>query len=278
MNTDLDKELNDFRLSHYLNADFDSLTSRTIELYRKFERIKDKEKQNRVVLDLYTLYLQASEILYINAHSLSLSVDRFPSALFIDSTSLRNFVNDNFKKTTQLSNWFFSKLIFTVVKDDPKTNEKRNLYRNLIKEAASDYLDNFDLLNAYKHGYRINAKHDLSTLSISLGSGQSFKLNESDSTINYFSKENQDGIQIILEHSLSFKIGRIFGKCLFICSLLNNMRATMLLHYKKPDNKKVSGFYINDMNKWTSDFGGSHFKSSIFSLLKKQKKNALSKE
>lgn len=273
MTPNLEKELNDFRLSHYLGADFDSLIEKTIHLYRKFERLKYKKKQNRVVLDLFTIYLQATEILFINSYALSLTVDRFPSALFIDSLNLRNFIDDNFTKTSKLSAWFFSKLIFSVVKDNSKTHEKYDLYTNLIKEVSHDYLDNFDLLNAYKHGYRVNARYDQKTLSISVGNGQHFKLNESDSTITYFSKDGREGTPIVIEHSLNFKIGRIFGKCLFVCSLLNNMRAKMLLHYKKPLGKKdISSFYVNDKKEWSGMFGGSHFKKPVFGMEKRRKK------
>jgi len=167
MTTDLEKELNDFKLAHYENADFDSLTYKIVHLYNKFEKLKDKKKQSRLVLDLYTLYLQAVEILFINSHALSVKVDRFPSALFIDSFKLRNFITDNFTKTTQCSSWFF-KSIFSIIKDKNDPQEKYILYANLIKEVAGDYSDNFDLLNAYKHGYRVTAKHDKTTLSISV--------------------------------------------------------------------------------------------------------------
>lgn len=272
MTSNLEKELNEFRLAHYLNADFDSLIEKTIRLYRRFERLKNKKKQNRVVLDLYTLYLQATEILFINSYALSLPIDRFPSALFIESVNLRDYINHNFAKTSKLSGWFFSKLIFSVIKDNPNTHNKHNLYTNLIKEVSKDYLDDFDLLNAYKHGYRINARHDKKILSLSVGNGQYFKLNESDSTITYFSKETRNGTPIILEHSLNFKIGRTFGKCLFVCSLLNNIKVTILLNYKKPVGKKdISSFHINDAKEWLSMFGGSHFKKPVFSLEKKKK-------
>lgn len=82
MTPELEKELNEFKLSHYKNADFDSLTHKIIQLYNKFDQLKDKKKQNRVVLDICTLYIQAVELLFINSHALSARVDNFPSALF----------------------------------------------------------------------------------------------------------------------------------------------------------------------------------------------------
>lgn len=267
--TNLEDELNKFKLSHYENADFDSLTKKTISLYKRFEKLKDKQKQNSAVLDLYTLYLQITEILFINANALSVNVNNFPSALFINSANLRKFIDENFKSTTQFSTWFLLNPVFTPTKGDTDFKERYSLYSNLLKEVAKDYLDDFDLLNAYKHGYRIKAKHDQATLSIITDNGQHFKLNESDSTIIYFSKETVNGVPIIFEHSLSFKIGRIFVKCIFACSLLNNIRASTLLYYKKKlRGKNISRFYIDDKEAWSKTFGKSHFKSTVFSLVK----------
>lgn len=268
-NGEIFDELNKFKLSHYKNADFDSLTDKIIKLYNKFETLKDKKKQNRVILDIYTLYIQAVELLFINSHALSVKVDRFPSALFVNSANLQKFIEDNFKKTTKYSTWFLTKVIFVVSKNNDDLKDRYSLYSNLLMEVAKDYLDDNDLLNAYKHGYRISAKHDKSVLSIATGGGQHFKLNESDSTIVYFSKKKIDGVQTITEHTLNFKVGRIFGKTLFVCSLLNNIRAAALLHYKQPvRGKDISSFSITDMSEWAQTFGGSHFRKPIFSLKK----------
>jgi hypothetical protein len=107
-------------------------------------------------------------MLFINAHALSVPVDRFPSALFIDSTNLRIFIEDNFTKTSKLSTWFF-KLIFSVIRSNSDAKEKYVLYTNLAKEIASGYLSDYELLNSYKHGYRVKANHAESTLSLSVG-------------------------------------------------------------------------------------------------------------
>lgn len=265
----LEKELNDFKLSHYKNADFDSLTDKIIQLYNKFEKLKNKKKQNRIILEIYTLYIQTIELLFINSHSLSVNVDRFPSALFINSPNLQKFIEDNFKSTTKYSTWFLTKIIFTVSKSKTDLKDRYSLYSNLLQEVAKDYLDDFDLLNAYKHGYRITARHDKSVLSIATTGGQHFKLNESDSTIVYFSKKKIEGAQTIVEHTLNFKVGRIFGKTLFVCSLLNNIKAAALLHYKQTiRGKNISSFSITDKSEWVQTFGGSHFRKPVFSLKK----------
>lgn len=276
LSSNLLKKLNEFKQSHYKNADFDSLTLKTIELYNKFERLKDPEKQSRIVLDLYTLFLQATEILFINAYALSVSVDRFPSALFIDSARLRDFVENNFTKTSKLSTWFF-RMIFSVIHSNSDEKERYFLYTNLTKEVANGYLSDYELLNSYKHGYRVKASNSESTLSLSVGDGRHFKLNNSDSTITYFSKEKREEVPIIIKHTLNFKVGRIFGRCLFVCSLLNNIKTVSLVHYKQPVKaKSVSSFSINNKEEWSSMFGGSHFKEPVFSL-EKPNKNAISK-
>jgi len=41
MTKDLEEELNNFKFSHYKNADFDSFTDKIKQLYSRFEKIKD---------------------------------------------------------------------------------------------------------------------------------------------------------------------------------------------------------------------------------------------
>jgi hypothetical protein len=267
--SDLTKQLNDFKLAHYKNADFEDINVKFEHLFNRFNRLKDKKKQNRAVLDLYVLYLQSMETLFINAYASSVSVDRFPSALFITSTNLRKFISENFTKTTKFSNWFFTNQIFFIQAGDKDKNERFLQYANLIKECAKDYLDNYDLLNAYKHGFRVNAKHDKTVLTLVTKNHEQFKLNESDSTIVYFSKENKDGAPVIIEHSLNFKIGGIFGKGILISTLLNNLKGTIIYHYEGAlRGKNVARFSIEDKKKWSQGFGGSHFRRPIFSLKK----------
>lgn len=269
---DLTSQLDKFKLAHYANADFDFFSKKVISLFNKFNRINRIKHQNTVVLDLYTTYLQICEILFINANALSVSLGRFPSALFIKSDNLRLFIKENFVNKTKLSAWFFDNLIFSLRRGDKDYKESYILYENLIKEVANDYLKNFELLNAYKHGYRINAKHNKTVLSIATKDGEHFKLDESDSTITYFSKEYDDvrGKSIIFEHVLNFKINRVFAKAIFICALLDNIKTTSLIYYKKIGVKKAKAarFYIDDQEIWRKSFGGSHIKKPIFELAK----------
>jgi hypothetical protein len=285
-------DLNKFKLAHYESADFDGLIDKLNKLYVSLKRLKDQKKKNRVVLDLYTLYIQIIELFFTNTYALRVPVDNFPSALFISNNNLHKFIEDNFIKTTDYSVSFLTKIIFVVSKTNEDTKDRYVLYSNLLQEVVKDYLAEFDLLNAYKHGYRINAKHDKSTLSLITNSGQSIKLSESDSTIVYFSKLNADlkenkkeaegfgvsGGQVVIENTLSFKADRVFGKALFVCSLLNNIRAAALLHYKqKIHGKEISSFSITDKKEWSKTVGESHFKKPIFVFGGPNKKNEIPK-
>ncbi len=139
----------------------------------------------------------------------------------------------------------------------------------MIKECAKDYLDNYDLLNAFKHGFRVKAKHDKTVLTLVTKNHEQYKLNESDSTIVYFSKENKNGTPVVIEHNLNFKIGRVFGKGVFISTLLNNLKGAILYQSEGTlKAKNVARFKIEDKKKWSQGFGGSHFRKPIFSLKK----------
>jgi hypothetical protein len=126
--TDLTQQLENFKLNHYKSADFENINNKFEYLFNRFNRLKDKKKQNRVVLDLYVLYLQSMETLFINAYASSVSVDRFPSALFINSANLRKFISENFIKTTKFSNWFFTNQIFFI---QAETKIRRSVFYSM---------------------------------------------------------------------------------------------------------------------------------------------------
>lgn len=263
MENHLEQELRNFKKNHYLNTDFGFWLKRVISLYKKFERLKVEEKQNVLLLELYTTYIQTLEILFINIFALSRRTDSFPEALFISSERLRKFISDHFLTTTQLSSWFLDKCIFQVQKN---VDEKDySLHRNLLMECAKDYLEEYDLLNAYKHGSRIHAKYGKTQLSLGIKGGQQFLLDESDSTLVYFTKEWEKKRPTIWEKSIRFKNGRIFGKALFVASLLNNMSITVLFSMGVKIRRRTSVFNV-DQEEWSKTFGGLKVRKPLFRL------------
>lgn len=202
----------------------------------------------------------------------------FPSALFIASGDLHNFIEDNFKKTTKFSSWFLVNYVFAIQKEDADYKERYEQYTSIIKECANDYINNYQLLNAYKHGYRIHANSGKTSISIVDKNGQNPIINEADSTITYYLKEvikdtNEASLknkQAIYECKFSFKNARIFGKCMLAVTLLQNARITVLHVMGKPSKDKVARFYI-DKTKWSESHGEFSFKKALFSLTDKPK-------
>src|SRR3989304_4699373 len=175
---DLFQKIEIFKKNHYKNIDTLYWQRKIDNLHSKFRILKDVDKQNKIILELCTSYLQMLEILFINAHALSVKLENFPAALFIDSRNLLNFISDRFYRTSNFSTWFLTNYIFVIQKGDKDYRERFETYSNLIKECAKDYLDYYDLLNAYKHGYRISAKYGKSTLTLVTNDKKQFPLTQ----------------------------------------------------------------------------------------------------
>jgi len=266
-NEKLTKELIDFKLNHFEKIDFEYWQGKISRLYNQLQRLKDQSKRNRCIIDLYTNYLQMTEILFINICANFASLEYFPSMLFISNKNIKQFISDKFSNSTKTSGIFLKSYSIVASKQDEKT---MNLYRNLLMEVSKDYLENHELLNAFKHGYRINAKNEKMSLAIG-NRKQMFNINETDSSITFFYKKicREPFVETICEKTINFNNGRIFVKLLFASSLLENLRSAVLLSM----GKKVKAgkyFYIDDMDSWNKSFGGSTFDKEIFRFLKKK--------
>lgn len=264
--------LSDFKKNHFLNADFRYWDQKIISLFKKFQRLKSKEKQNIVLLELYVSYIQILEILFINIFALSNKIENFPASLFIDNNNLRTFIKDAFLQETSLSKWFIDKCIFQLHIKDEAYAIRHKLYSNMLMECAHDYLEDYELLNAYKHGYRIFAKHDKLAVSLIKKDGEQMLLDQSDSKIIYYAKEKNKEKQTIniVEKNINFKNNRVFGKTLYICTLLNNLKITVLYSFGIKPKVKIPIFDV-DEQEWIKTFGGSKFSKPIFSIVKDKK-------
>lgn len=252
----------EFKKNHFENADFEYWQVKTSQLFHRLQNLKDQKKKDRCILELYTTYLQMTEILFINIYAQLSKIENFISALFINNRDLRDFIEKNFLSKSQIFEIFIE--CYAVAKHH-KTDDLIKDYNNLLPEVSKDYLENFDLLNSFKHGYRINAKNEKTVLSIGNGK-QNFKINETDSTMKYFCK-NKD--QIVYERKINFNNGRIFGKALFVSALLENLRAAALFSMGVK-TKAGKFFYIEDKEKWNKSFGESSFNNYIFQLAKQK--------
>lgn len=269
----LNRELHKFKLDHYKNMDVDYWFNKVNSLHTKMERLKDPKKQSRVVFELYSTYLQILEVLFINSNAVGKKLNYFPGSLFISSKKLQKFIDESFTETTRFSTWFMDNYIFSIQREAIDYKERYKQYSNLIKECAKDYLDNYQLLNAYKHGCRVVAQHGKNYVSLTDKHGKNHLLVEGNCQITYFSKEPLEktddpaleGTPTVFKRSISFKIERVFGDCAFIITLLQNMRLVTLHSLgAKPKGPILQVTLQKD--EWKKSFGGFSFKQPLFSV------------
>lgn len=271
----LAERIKNFKINHYKNLDTDAWFDEVNSLHKKFLLLKDPDKKSRVVFKLCHTYLQLLETLFINAHAVSLDVSRFPSALFINPKNLKNFVNDNFTKTTKFSSWFLTNYILSAQMESKDYKERYMQYSNMIQECAKDFTGYYPLLNAYKHGYRLNAKHGANSISLLDKSNKQHLLVEVDCQITYIDKAREDlndgKVEVVIyEQIASFNMMRIFGKAGFAVVLLQNLKLITLAVMGAPQKERLMTI-TPDKEEWQKTFGTFNLKKPLFSLGVKSK-------
>jgi hypothetical protein len=270
-----DEQLLDFKLKHYQNLDAAYWRHKVDTLSANFRRLKNPSRQGRLIMELYATYLQLLEVLFINSFAVGRELKEFPNAIFIESGNLKRFISDTFLTSTEYSTLFFDIYVFLIQKNLGDSGSRRQVYENMMMECAKDYLDNYQLLNAYKHGYRVTAQHGKNSISLVDKNGANAILIECDSEIAYFSKEKAVdptipellGKNVIYIRRVSFKNARIFSKAAFAATILQNLKLTMLRSLGVKTREQVLLLSI-DKKEWGKSFGGYSFKQSLFSISK----------
>jgi hypothetical protein len=170
-------------------------------------------------LELYSKYLQILEVLCINI--LVVGFNNLDN-LFISNQDLREDVL-RFKSDNHLKEKFIDQAVFHIEqKQDIKNLEKRReLYKRILDESLEDYIKDYDFLNAYKHGFRVETKGK-SKISI-----DKFLIGKYNTTLTFFSKEKDKKTK----QSTIFKNTRCFK---------NLKQAHLLL----AERKSLSTFFI----------------------------------
>ena len=100
--------------------------------------------------------MQLLEIFFINCLILSYGEKKFLDHVFIGNTELRKKIEEHLANK-HFVDWIFDNLIFGIQDKGqiPNYEKKRSDNLNILQEAGKDYLDHYEFLNAYKHGYRV---------------------------------------------------------------------------------------------------------------------------
>jgi hypothetical protein len=229
----------------------------------KLKVLKTDKARNIWTLELYTTYLQLVEIFCINIFVLV--ENDLSKNLFIGNNVLRIKIEEVFKakKETEngtetfisylLDNWVFG------IKEREKINnlvDKKKMYKNILEETLNDYKNDYQLLNAYKHGFRTKSlgKNNIS-INRDGNSNQYFIIGEYNSLIIYFQK--QQGI--IYENKLSFNWQRVVAKSFILLNILENAQKILLADGKK--EIILNTLFITDKDNFQKHFGTARFSS-----------------
>ena len=264
---------------HYKDLDFyywERLARRVVHQITKLKREKSKYPY---YLELYTDYIQMFESTIINM--MAIMSGRLFEYLFIDSSDLRDNIPHLFPrmgpKNSTVNRWVrefvFQHAVFQqYTMSNPEQRIKE--YKMMLEEASQDYLQDFQLLNAFKHGFRVRAS-GANTIAISLDNAKSqpdpHVVGKYNASILYYSKERQkdkkgERCDVVYENKISFNHQRVYQKILYLSNALENTRRT-ILHIAKPEKvgQKIQcqTLKVTDSQKFHRHFGSFRWRAPI---------------
>lgn len=230
----------------YKNADYSLWDDIFLVCKEKLEN-GSGEIQKQWSLELYSKYLQLLEVLSINV--LVVGFNNIGN-LFISNKDLREDIV-RFRKNSLLKEQFISQAVFHIEqKQDIKNFEKRkNLYKRILDESLEDYIKDYDFLNAYKHGFRVETR---GKTKISING---FSIGKYNTTLTYFSKERDKKIKkdIIFKNTRCFNWERILYKSFFILDMLKKLKVSSSL--VSGEQVTLDLLYITDEKQFEKSYG-----------------------
>ena len=200
------------------------------------------------IIGAYSSYLQLAEIVFHHIYLISKvkeGDDAFKKAIFISNTELRKWLVESLDADLLL--FFIESLVFSINPKPNNYNKKLNGYVRALKESKDNYLKYHNVLNAFKHGFRIRADKG-GTLSIN-----GYRILEAEAEINYLTIKDK----VICNNRFEFSIRRTMAKAHFLLSTIENARLAVLT--KAGDVVNRDYYFIDDEDIWNSTFGSYHF-------------------
>ncbi|MBU0727454.1 hypothetical protein KKA95_02110 [Patescibacteria group bacterium] len=130
----------------------------------------------------------------------------------------------------------------------------------MLKEAIEDYLKDYDLLNAYKHGFRVKS-HGSTTITMKAEKSNApvFKIGSFNASISYLKKKGKT----VDRHDISFNWERIMQKAYFLLSIMENTQKILL---NAGTEIKLDTLAVTDEMEFSKHFGVSRFKTQLFQI------------
>ena len=281
--------LNKFH-KYFKDLDFSYWQRKADYSVSRLEKLKNRKLRNHHNLELYTDYLHLFEVTIVNMLA-ALSGDL--EKIYMQSNDLRQEVYNIFvgrgkeySKSNQYLDFWLKDFVlqhgifgkYMQSSPDQLTRE----YKTILKEAAEDYLNDYELLNAFKHGLRIHASGKNSVSMQLDGSSTSHVIGEYGATIYYYSRkkgptQHGEKTYIVSRCQISFHYQRVYQKIGYLTSSLENTRET-LLHFTKQDSKRKRKHVCNtikilDREKFYQHIGYFRICSPVYSYSVISKKN-----
>lgn len=270
MKTDFIHNGTDLRRENLSNFNLDYWSNRVDVAVNELDSLDNSEEKAIGMMGLYSIYLQCIEVFFINLNALPKSSDGYIKAIFISNKSLRSLIENEqmhgYKMTREFLNVSIKPVLRGMSTNEGKVDEDIRRYQNTMEEVVKDYLQDYEMLNAYKHGFRVDFKSGESTLSVGDGNIQT-KIATMDSNINYISKQAdyKNKTQVIFQHQVGFNQDRLIGKAKFISYMLADLMSIgkYSLADPKPELIAFRFFEIEDKSKWNNSYSSFRYKAPL---------------
>jgi len=249
------KDIKTFMVDYYENIDFSYWNSRLNDTEKKLDPLTSWDQKSHYYIDLYIIYLQLLEIFCVNLLILSSRERGFLNFLFSRETN--SHIRKYFNKPEYLD-WILENLIFGVVDKQQISNyeAKHSNYKEILTEVVGDYLEDINLLNSYKHGFRVHTK-ELKSISINGNTVMEF-----DVQFIYYDRGKD---KVIYENTIGIKHERTIIKCHFLLSMLENAKKVFLSQEKNMKEQiNIDSLSVLDFKKWSESYGSIRTKEPLF--------------
>jgi len=229
-----------FRYDYYRRLNFD-FWLRRIQRLRGRRDLKTRALRFDAIIELYTSFLQLLEILFINTLIAWNEPSDFPALLTITNKQLQKAIEQHLL-SDRTQQWLLDVFMFGRTPDAQPPDYQQRVVENkhLLKQLVELYLRDYELLNSYKHGFRLSA---FDGSRVKAGGETLFSF---DSGVTYFTRARK--LDTIVQTTISFNYDHIRHLCIYAYVLLRNIRNGLLLSSRPVHNGafNVHQFRITD--------------------------------
>ena len=221
---------------YYKDVDFSYWHKKARQACQRIAQLKRENNKLRYYLELYTDYLQLAEVTAINIFA---ATEINPATLFESSSKIKKKMEkllipdinhgNNYLRDCVMPNALPKECFGHYSEKEAKSIIEDYVY--VLRKSFENYLKDYNLLNAFKHGLRLQVSGQ-NTVVISLDSNpsQQFVAGQYDASVNYYTEEKDlinDRI-LIMRNTISFNHLGIYENISFMTNLIENIRTNFL--------------------------------------------------